>query len=137
MATITTFTYAILSVEMILLILVLIGVYFATQKKFSTHQKIMTTAAIIQILMVPVMIIKFFSGTNYPIIIYFHMTLGTIIALVILYTILVMNKKIPNTLNIKEENQKLLMRITAVLWIIMIFAGSTVFYLIYVASSSV
>lgn len=136
MATISSMTYAILFIQWVILLLVLVGVYFAVKKNFSTHQNIMTFSAIIQILLIVLMIIKFFSGVTYPAIIYVHVALGSIIALVILYTLLVMNKKLPNSLNISESRQKLLMRVTAIFWIIMIVAGTTVFYVIYFATSS-
>ena len=136
MASIPVISLFVLSIQWIIFLAVLVGVYFAHNKKFPAHRKLFTWLAVVQILFILIMISVFlFSGTkNYSPIVYVHMAGGTFVALLVVYTVLTMNKTIPEKYRVPQPKRKLLMRVTALLWLLFIFSGSFVFLLTYVAT---
>ena len=134
MASASLISSVVLALEWIVFIIMLVGIYFAVNKNYSVHQKLLTTAAVVQLLFVLIMIFKFFSGTTYPSIVYVHLTGGSIVALLVLYTLLCMNEVLPSNFSVPEAKQKLLMRITAVFWAFFILSGTFVYILTYVAT---
>lgn len=133
MASIPVISLFVLSIQWIIFITVLVGVYFAKQKNFTVHRKLFSGLAVVQILFILIMISVFlFSGKSYPAIVYVHMAGGTFVALLVVYTVLTMTKTIPKKYRVPQPKTKLLMRVTAVLWLLFIFSGTFVFLLTYV-----
>ena len=134
MASASFISSVVLILEWIIFLIMLIGIYFAVNKNYSVHQKLLTTAAVVQLLFVLIMIFKFFSGISYPSIVYVHIIGGSIVALLVLYTLLSMNKVLPSNLCVSEAKQKLLMRITALFWALFILSGSFIYVLTYIST---
>ncbi len=132
MATIPMISLFVLSIQWLVFLIVAIGIYFAVKKNFSVHQKLLTSAAIVQIVFIAIMITVFLSRSGYPSIVYIHMIGGTLVALLVIYTVLSMNGLLPAKYIFPKDKQKLLMRITAFFWLFFVLSGSLVFTLTYV-----
>ena len=110
--------------EIIMMILLFLSFYFASEKKFKVHQNIMRIMIVIQTILVAYMVnsLLFTSyGKNFIL----HAIVGTIVYAIILYTFLLMEKKIPyERLILPKKYQKNLMRVAMILWGITIFFGA-------------
>ena len=115
--------------EVVLFLLLFASYYFTQEKKFVDHQKIMRWMVLIQSIVNINMLYSFFFtsyGSNFVI----HAIIGTIVYLIIIYTFLVMEKKLPSFLMIPKQYRKPLMRFTAFLWGIAIISGIISFMVI-------
>ena len=110
--------------ELLLMILLFLSFYYASEKKFKTHQKIIKIMIIIQTILVIYMVnsLLFTSyGKNFiP-----HAVVGTVVIGLIYYTYFLMQGKITIKLFVlPEKYRKYLMRIVMVLWGLTIFFGA-------------
>ena len=106
----------------ILFLLLFASYYFTQEKKFDYHQKMVRYMVLVQTIITFNMLLSFFFtyyGSNFII----HAIMGTVIYLLIVYTFLYMEKRLPKSLMIPKKYSKLLMRVTAVLWGVAIVSG--------------
>ena len=109
--------------EIGMFLLLFLAFYFASEKKFATHKKLIRIMFAIQTILVMFMIGSFnfsYYGKNFTP----HAIVGSIVYLIIAYTFLLMENKIPRDFQVPKKYRKLLMRVTMVLWAIAIFTGA-------------
>ncbi|MFX1255729.1 MAG: hypothetical protein ACFFCZ_29260 [Promethearchaeota archaeon] len=102
----------------------------AYREKIDIHHKIILVLVVVHFLSILFMIFSFLtslqailaSTTN--IIAIMHSSFGVLVSLIILYTL--MNMIFPDKIpaGLKFKNTKLLMRITAILWLFLVLSGS-------------
>ena len=109
-------------IEAIMFMLLFGGYYLAQEKKIIDHRKLMEYMFWAQMFLNFLMII---SLLIIPADVSFipHILLATPLNLLLVYTYLVMEKKLPERLMVPQEKRPLLMRITAVSWGIAILSG--------------
>lgn len=106
----------------ILFLLLFASYYFTQEKKYDYHQKMIRYMVLVQTIITINMILSFFFtyyGSNFII----HAIMGTLIYLLIIYTFLYMERRLPKSLMIPKKHSKLLMRVTAGLWGVAIVTG--------------
>lgn len=106
----------------ILFLLLFASYYFTQEKKFDYHQKMIRYMVLVQTIITSTMIMSFLFtdyGSNFII----HASVGIIVYLMIVYTFLLMEKRLPEKLMIPKQHRKMLMRITAVSWGFSIVSG--------------
>ena len=111
------------TIGLLLFILLFVSLYFALEKDYKNHQRLIRIMYVLQTVFIGWMLFSLiftFYGKNYTT----HAYLGSITYLIITYTFLLMEGKIPKDFQIPEEYQKLLMRITFILWGFQILYGT-------------
>lgn len=109
--------------EVILFFLLFASYYFAIEKKFTYHRKIVRYMVLVQTIVTLYMMYSFFFtyyGSNFIL----HAAMGIFVYLLILYTFLLMEERIPQNLMIPSQHRQMLMRITSVLWGLTIIGGT-------------
>ena len=108
--------------EAIMFMLLFGGYYLAQERKIIDHRKLMEYMFWLQMFLNLIMII---SLLIIPADVSFipHILLATPLNLLLVYTYIVMEKKLPERIMVPREKRPLLMRITAVSWGIAILSG--------------
>ena len=109
--------------EMIMFLLLFAAFYFASEKKFEIHQRLIRIMFAVQTILVFFMIGSFtfsYYGKNFTP----HAIIGASVYLIIAYTFLLMENKIPREFQIPNKYRKTLMRLTFILWAFAIFSGA-------------
>ena len=110
--------------ELLLMMLLFASYYFASEKKFDIHQKIMRVMVLLQTILV-IYMVNSLLFTSYGHNFILHAIVGTVVYSLILYTFLLMEGKITIKLFILPERyQKTLMRLVMILWGVTIFFGA-------------
>ena len=110
--------------ELLLMMLLFASYYFASEKKFDIHQKIMRVMVLLQTILV-IYMVNSLLFTSYGHNFILHAVVGTAVYSLIVYTFLLMEGKITIRLFIlPEKYRKNLMRFVMVLWGITIFFGA-------------
>ncbi len=108
--------------EVTIFLLLFAGYWLAQEKKIVDHRKLMRylfwSQTILNIIMVYSYIVIPFDVNFIP-----HIIFATPLYLLILYTYLVMERKLPEKIMVPRKHRPLLMRITAVAWGIAILSG--------------
>ena len=106
----------------IMFILLFAGYWLAEEKKTIDHRTLMRYLFWVQTALNIIMVYLFITiplDINYiP-----HILIATPLYLLIVYTYLVMEKKLPELLMIPREHQTLLMKITGIAWALAILSG--------------
>jgi len=131
-----------LAAQILILIGLWIGFYFARKKQFKRHSVIQTSMVLANIFFIlTIMVTSFYSyvirgGTTAGIVAYlmiFHGIIGTLAELTGIYLILRMNTSvIPPKLRVK--NFKLVMRCLLGLWTLVFLGGFSIYYARYIAT---
>lgn len=112
-------------IEMFLLLLLFASFYFASERKFKIHRKIIEFMVLVQTFLVFYMMnsLLFTSyGKNF---LFWHALVGVITYILIMYTFLLMENKIPyKQLQVSKKYQKTLMRVVMLLWWLSIVYGA-------------
>ena len=110
------------SIQVVMFLLLFAGYWLAQEKKIVDHRTLMRYLFWIQTILNVIMVYSFIiipEDVNFiP-----HMLISTPLYLLILYTYLVMEKKLPNKIMVPRQHRPMLMRITAVAWGIAILSG--------------
>ena len=111
-------------IEILLMLLLFVSFYFASEKNFKVHRRINELMVLIQTFLVFYMMNSFLFtsyGKNFII----HVIIGSFTYIMIIYTILLMEGKIPyKQLQVPQRYRKNLMRFVMVLWWWSIFYGA-------------
>lgn len=108
--------------EIFLFLMLFASYYFATEKKFDLHQKIVRYMVLTQTIVTTYMFYSFFFtyyGSNFTL----HALMGLTVYVLILYTFFLMEHRLPESITIPNSYKPLLMRITSVLWGLSILGG--------------
>lgn len=109
-------------IEAIIFMLLFAGYWLAQEKKFIDHRKLMRYLFWSQMILNVIMVISYLvipeDVSFNP-----HILLATPFTLLIIYTYLTMEKKLPEKLMIRREMRPLLMRVTSVVWGLAILSG--------------
>ena len=101
----------------------LFGAYWlAQEKKIIDHRKLMRYMFGMQMFLNFIMVISFLVITA-DVSFIPHILVATPLNLLVIYTFLVMERKLPNRLMVPREKRPTLMRITAVCWGVAILSG--------------
>lgn len=106
-----------------IMFLLLFGAYWlAVEKRFTDHRKLMRYMFWSQMILNVIMVI---SLLTIPADVAFipHILVATPLNVLIIYTYLTMERKLPKKLMIRRESRPLLMRVTSVAWGIAIISG--------------
>lgn len=107
----------------ILFILLFVAFYYASEKNFKMHRLVIRIMYFYQTLFILWMIFSLVF-TNYGKHYALHAFFGSLAYILITYTILLMEGKIPKDFQIPKRYQKLLMQITFVVWGFVILFGT-------------
>ena len=108
--------------EIILFLMLFVSYYFATEKNFDFHRKIVQYMVLIQTILTAYMFYSFFFtyyGSNFIL----HAFMGLTVYVLILYTFLLMEHRLPKSITIPNSYRSLLMRVTSVFWGLSILGG--------------
>ena len=109
--------------EIIMLCLLAVNYYFAISKDFKNHRLIVRYMVLGQTILSGSMLFSLLFQTEYGPKYLPHAIFGTIIYSLIVYTFLLMEKKLPEFLRLPKKHHKVLMQLTNVLWGIAILTG--------------
>ena len=125
------FSDSVLVLQWIIFIILLFDWYVAHKRDIKNHKRIILTLFVIQTIFNLYMVLRIFSITIKPLLI-IHGTLGFFAYLLILYTILYMTKKLPESLRfVPKEKRIWLMRTTMVVWLFFTISGTIVYITLY------
>ena len=109
-------------IEAIIFMLLFGAYWLAQERKIVDHRKLMRYLFWTQMSLNVIMVISFIiiegDVSFIP-----HILVSTPLTILIIYTYLVMEKKLPEWLMVKKENRPMLMRVTAVCWGLAILSG--------------
>ena len=116
--------------------LALLGDWFVARRRdIKTHRRIILTLFTIQTLFNLYMLTRIFTLHKLSLLIIIHGTLGSFAYLLILYTILFMTRKLPESLRFfNKDNRIWLMRSAMVIWMFFTISGTLVYASIYLTA---
>jgi uncharacterized membrane protein YozB (DUF420 family) len=126
-----------LIIQWAVFILLIMSWILAYKKNIKVHHRLMFILAAIDFISVLYMIFSLltvFQSLLGPPITLIHSLFGLLVSFLILYTLIVMTFPEMVPTGIKIKNTKLLMRITAILWLVLVFSGSFLYVSWYLGS---
>ena len=116
--------------------LALLGDWFVARRRdIKTHRRIILTLFTIQTLFNLYMLTRILTIHKLSLLNIIHGTLGSIAYLLILYTILFMTRKLPESLRFfNKDNRIWLMRSAMVIWMFFTISGTLVYASIYLTA---
>ena len=134
-ATSNIFSESILLLEWVIFCLLIVNWYFARKRNIKVHMRLIislfTVETIFNLYMLS-RILTFNSSQQQNSLMIIHGSLGFLAYLLILYTILFMTEKIPQSLVFfTKDNRIWLMRFTTLVWMFFTISGTIVYITIY------
>ena len=117
--------------QWVIFTVLLIDWYIARKRDIKNHKRIILTLFSIQTVFNLYMLFRA-TGIQLQGIVLIHSVIGFFAYLLILYTVLYMTKKLPESLRfVPKERRTLLMQLTTVFWLFFTISGSLVYLTLY------
>lgn len=122
---------SILVLQWVIFLLLIVNYFIAHKRDIKTHQRLVLSLFAVETLFNLYMLSRVFVVKIVPILI-LHATLGFCAYILIVYTILYMTEKLPESLRfVPNEKRIWLMRTTTVVWMFFTVSGTIVYITLY------